>query len=203
MILEALQQNALAWFEEEGIGYYPVKDSPYDKSYFKNYQKITDTEIGRKLNEARIELVNKYTTDDVIDIGIGSGVFCKERPNTKGFDINQSAVEWLVGNGLFKHPMKGATSLSFWDSIEHIHNPANTLQFAKEYVFISTPIYDDLTHLMSSKHRKYSEHCWYFTSNGLVRFMDYYGFEIKEISWIETKIGREDIGSFVFKRIGV
>lgn len=202
MILDDLQNNELAWFAEQGIGYYPVRAMPYDEAYFKNYQRITDTEIGRKLNQARIELVNKYTDKDVIDIGIGSGVFCKERPNTKGFDINPSAVDWLLENKLYRHPFKGAHGFTFWDSIEHIHNPENTLQFAHEYVFISTPIYNNLDHVLKSKHFKKNEHCWYFTVEGMCIFMNYYGFEVQEVNWQETEIGREDIASFVFKRIG-
>lgn len=200
MILQDLQQNELAWFGELGIGYYPVKAMPYDEAYFENYVKMADTEIGYKLNKARVDFVNKYTQKDVLDIGIGSGAFVLGRENTKGYDINPAALEWLIDRKLYRHPFRGANALTFWDSLEHIHNPQSYLEGAKEYVFISCPIYDNFEHILKSKHFKKNEHCWYWTIEGIVRFMHYYGFEVIECNWQETEIGREGIASFAFKR---
>jgi hypothetical protein len=200
-MINALQDSQLAWFPEQGIGFYPVKEQPYDFSYFEKYKELSKTPIGKALNKARIDLVNKYTDGEVLDIGIGSGDFVKNRPNTKGYDINPHAVKWLTENKLFKNPIKPTNSLTFWDSLEHIHEPKKLLESAKEYVFVSCPIYKDLKHLLGSKHYKPSEHCWYWTLDGVKTFMKSYGFELLEYNWQETDIGREDIGSFVFKRI--
>jgi hypothetical protein len=200
-ILTKFIDNELAWMPEVGIGYYPVTQSPYDADYFAKYQVMADTDIGRKLNQARINLVNKYTLDKVLDIGIGSGAFVEGRDNTFGHDINQHAVKWLIERKKYLHPFRGANSMTFWDSLEHIHNPKLMLQGAKEYVFISCPIYDDLSHLLKSKHYRKDEHCWYWTVEGITTFMSMFGFEIKETNRMETEIGREDIATFVFKRI--
>lgn len=200
-MLEKLQSSSLQWYEEFGIGYYPVTEQPYDNAYFERYKLMANTEIGVALNEVRIDLVNKYTQDEVLDIGVGSGAFVKARKNTKGWDINPCAKKWLSDNKLLKNPIKSTNSLTFWDSLEHIHSPKNLLQSAKEYVFVSCPIYTDLNHLQKSKHFRTDEHCWYWTYAGLIYFMKYYGFELIESNWQETEIGREDIGSFVFKRI--
>lgn len=201
-MLEKLQSTSLAWYQELGIGYYPVSEQPYDLAYFEKYKAMAETDIGKALNKARIDLVNKYTDKDVLDIGIGSGAFIKERLNTKGFDINPFAVEWLIENKLYKHFFDNSNSLTFWDSLEHIHNPKMLLESAKEYVFISCPIYDGLNRLLESKHFRKDEHCWYWTHKGLINFMQYYGFEIIEMNWQESDLGRQDIASFVFKRIG-
>lgn len=200
MIFETFAAEELQWLPELGIGYYPVKAMPYDEDYFAKYEIMAETDIGIKLNEARVDLVNKYTKLDVLDIGIGCGTFVKSRENTFGFDINPFGVKWLIERHLYRHPFKGANSLTFWDSLEHIHDPRLHLAGAKEYVFVSCPIYDDAEHIKRSKHFRKDEHCWYWTMQGLITFMDAFGFEVQEVNWMEKEIGREDIGTFVFKR---
>lgn len=193
-------KEKLLWLPNFGIGYYPVEDSPYDEAYWEKYIRMEDTDIGHQLNQARLEIVNRYQWDSLIDIGIGSGAFIKELPNAYGFDINPSAVTWLKSVNKYKEPCQ-IDCLTFWDSLEHIHNPTELLEKANKFVFISTPIYDDKAHILRSKHFRPDEHCWYFTKDGLIRFMSNFGFYCIEYSNIETEIGREDIGSFVFKRI--
>jgi hypothetical protein len=200
-IINKFTAQELNWLPELGIGYYPVTASPYDADYFAKYQQMAKTEIGLKLNQARIDLVNKYTSADVLDIGIGSGAFVLARENTFGYDINDHAVEWLVEHGKFRHPFREANSLTFWDSLEHIHNPKAVLQAAKEFAFVSCPIYKNCDHVLASKHFRKDEHCWYWTVDGLKTFMGAFGFELIEMNQIESDLGREDIGSFVFKRI--
>lgn len=200
-LFNELCRGQLAWIQELGIGYYPVVANPYDEAYFQAYSAIKETPIGLALNEARTALVNRYCNGSTLDIGIGNGAFVEGRENTYGFDINPVAVQWLIDNGKYRHPFRGADALTFWDSLEHIHDPTLMLQGAKEFVFVSCPIYNDVNHVLGSKHFKPNEHCWYWTVEGLTNFMRYYGFEVQEINWMETEIGREDIGTFVFKRI--
>lgn len=192
-------KEKLLWLPDFGIGYYPVEEAPYDEAYWEKYLKMEDTEIGHALNKARLDIVSKYSFDSLIDIGIGSGAFIKETPNYYGFDINPSAVEWLKSVGKYKEPSP-VDALSFWDSIEHIHNPTALLENAKKYVFISTPIYTDKDHILRSKHFRPDEHCWYFTKDGIINYLGNFGFNCIEYSNIETELGREDIGSFVFVR---
>ena len=200
-LFNEISKNNLAWVQSLGIGYYPVQANPYNDSYFEAYNAIKETPIGLALNEARKSLVDRFTNGSVLDIGVGNGAFVEDRDNTYGFDINPVAVEWLIARNKYRHPFRGADALTFWDSLEHIHNPTLMLQGAKEFVFISCPIYDDVEHVLKSKHFKPNEHCWYWTVEGLIRFMDMFGFEVQEVNWMETEIGREDIGTFVFKRI--
>lgn len=199
-LLNKLSEEQLTWIPKLGIGFYPVKANPYNAEYFEAYNAIKETPIGLALNEARVNLVNKYTSGSVLDIGIGNGAFVEARENTWGFDINPVAVKWLIDCNKYRHPLRGADALTFWDSLEHIHNPTLMLQGAKEFVFVSCPIYDDVEHVLRSKHFKPDEHCWYWTVEGLVKYMDMFGFQVQEVNWMETAIGREDIATFVFKR---
>lgn len=193
--------TTLNWLPQCGIGYFPVVEQPYDKAYFDKYQDMEETPIGLALNKARVDLVNKYTDKEVLDIGIGCGSFVKARPNTYGHDINPYGIEWLIQQDKFRSPLKGANSLTFWDSLEHIHDPTLHMHGAKEYVFISCPIYKDADHILKSKHFRPDEHCWYWTHDGLQIFMWSFGFVLVEHNQMESEIGREDIGTFVFKRI--
>ena len=199
-LFNELSNANLAWIPALGIGYYPVKSNPYNEAYFNAYNAIKETPIGLALNQARIDLVNKYTNGSVLDIGIGNGAFVEGRDNVYGYDINPVAVQWLIDRDKYRHPFRGAEALTFWDSLEHIANPTLMLQGAKEFGFVSCPIYHDVEHVLRSKHFKPDEHCWYWTIEGLIKFMDMFGFEIQEVNWMETEIGREDIGTFVFKR---
>ena len=199
-LFNEISKDNLAWIPNLGIGYYPVRANPYNESYFEAYNAIKETPIGLALNKARIDLVNKYTNGSVLDIGIGNGAFVEDRINVYGYDINPFAVTWLIERNKYRHPFRGADALTFWDSLEHIHNPTLMLQGAKEFVFVSCPIYDDVEHVLRSKHFKPDEHCWYWTIKGLTTFMRIFGFEVQEINWMETEIGRESIATFVFKR---
>ncbi len=195
----------LVFNENTGIGFLPISGEPdkvYDENYFKNYQKITDTEIGRKLNACRIDLVKsiKKESETICDVGIGSGVFCKEFGS--GFDINPFAVKWLKENNLFADPFEQEFDyLSFWDVLEHIEDPREILKKAKIGVFISMPIYKSFDHILNSKHLKPNEHVYYFTVGGLCNFMLDNCFELLYFDKRETEIGRDEIGSFFFKRI--
>lgn len=199
-MFEELAKDKLVWLPESGIGYFPVTESPYDADYFAKYLKMSKTEIGIKLTQARVDLVNKYTNEEVIDIGIGCGNFVEARDKTYGFDINPYGVEWLNNNGKYKQPFSGSSNLTFWDSLEHIHQPSKLLEKCTGYVFVSLPIFLNAEHILTSKHFRKDEHCWYFTDEGFKIFMWVHGFKYLESNTMESDIGREDIGTYVFER---
>ena len=53
-------KNKLLWLPDFGIGYYPVEETPYDAGYWQKYQLMEKTDIGRKLNQARLDIVKSY-----------------------------------------------------------------------------------------------------------------------------------------------
>lgn len=196
--------ETFVWLPEEGYGFYPCKpeDAPYDHSYFEKYLSYEETEIGHRINAARLELVRLHLQDDedLIDVGIGSGTFVRSRPGTRGFDVNIAGVNWLNGNGLFSDPYQGCENISCWDSLEHIRDPDQLLSKVRSKIFVAIPIFKDCDHVLHSKHYRKDEHFYYFTRQGLILWMGKRGFVMKDFDRSESLIGREDIESFVFER---
>jgi len=207
-----LIESELVWLPEKGIGYYPVKDSSYDEAYFAKYVTYANTPMGLKLTQQRVDFVDKYWKSRLVDVGIGCGSFIEQREErnkgvyyigpTNGFDINPAGIKWLHDRNIFFDPAKQKIeAATFWDSLEHIHDPDTILDNITNWVFVSMPIYHDAEHLIKSKHFRKDEHCWFFTNNGFVAWMATKGFECVEISHFESLLGREDILSYAFKRI--
>lgn len=189
---------------EVGIGYYPVKPSetPYDAAYFERYQRQADTPIGRALTDARVEMVARHWLDTVLDVGIGCGQFVEARPDTWGYDVNPAGVRWLQQHGryrdLYGEPVEAAT---FWDSLEHIPDPAAAVRQIRRMAFVSLPIYGGADHVLRSKHFRRDEHIWYHEDRGIRWWFAQQGFECLESNDMETQIGRDGIGSYAFRRM--
>jgi len=191
----------LQWLPEIGIGWYPVEAKPYNGEYWEKYRALDTTSTGDALTACRIAFVRAHYRGPIVDVGVGGGRFVEDHPEAKGYDINPSAVTWLKGRGAYLDPnLDVVEAATFWDSIDHIHDPAPILGNVRRYAFVSLPIFVDADHVLRSKHYKPMEHCWYFTRSGFVRFMDRFGFTMIDHSTIEQMAGREDIESFAFKR---
>jgi hypothetical protein len=203
-VFERWASEGLVWLPQRGMGWYPVTEAPYDAAYFAKYQGYADTEMGRRITAARVALVNRYAGPDasVCDIGIGCGDFITARPFTRGTDVNPAGIRWLRERGLEADlTSERYDALTFWDSLEHIPNPGPLLAHARGWVFCCLPIFTGPEHVLSSKHFRPDEHCWYWTARGLMRWMAEHGWTCVEIVDIETTLGREDIHTFAFRRI--
>lgn len=185
------------------MGYYPVKtsDMPYDAQYFYRYLSQAFSGIGADLNAARIEFVKKHHQGELLDVGIGCGQFVSSRPETVGFDVNPEGIEFLKANAkwwdLYLAPVDAAT---FWDSLEHIEEPAKAIEQVRKWAFVSIPIFDGADHCLKSKHFRKNEHIWYWTHDGLINWFSRQGFECVEHNDMETRIGREGIMTYAFRR---
>jgi hypothetical protein len=193
------------WDGERGVGFYPVSDPRpvYNSDYFKKYLGYAETEMGKKLTEARINLVKRHVPENitVVDIGIGCGQFVKERPHTFGYDVNPTAIRHLLGKDKWWDPYQyEADVITMWDSLEHMRWPEDLLRRVTSWVFVSIPIFASREHALQSKHFRTDEHYWYFTRDGLVALMSKRGYECKEQNTMEISRGREDIWSFAFRR---
>ncbi len=194
----------LIWLAEMEMGYYPVNPchQTYNRDYFAKYEAYAKTKLGRELTEARKSLVADFYDGPLVDIGIGCGQFVDSRPQTYGFDIGQPAVNWLALRGLMRNPYgQKQEAISCWDSLEHLPDPAALLKNVKSWVFVSLPIFQNFGHILTSKHFRKDEHYWYWTERGFKNWMKENGFECRFESDIETKLGREDIYTFVFQRL--
>ncbi|MEB5973475.1 class I SAM-dependent methyltransferase [Pantoea dispersa] len=195
--------SELVFFPELGIGRYPVpKERPYNEDYFQRYLKMADTEVGRQLTIARMELVSRHYSGPVLDVGIGAGQFVSMRPLTYGYDVNPAGVEWLRAKGLFVDLYQTTfPALTMWDVLEHIDDPEEAVSRAGDYVFVSIPIFRDSADITASHHFRKDEHIWYFTDDGLRRWFKQQGFECVEHNRKECELGRKGIGTYAFKRI--
>lgn len=199
--------DGLTW-NQSGVGYYqPSANSRliYNQSYFDAFDRKAHSEIGRSLMRARANFVEQHYRGMLIDVGIGSGAFIalrqsRRRP-TYGYDINPAGIRWLEERMLFVDPyLVKFDAMTLWDVLEHIPDFHPLLANVREWLFLSLPIFRNREHACTSKHFKPDEHCWYFTRDGLIAAMKMCGFALVTESNVESELGREDIGTFAFRR---
>lgn len=196
--------DTLLWSDELGYGWHPAEPMDYDGDYWLSYLDRDSSDMGSKLTDARVQMVRRFMGDrahEVVDIGIGGGRFV-DMLGCYGFDVNERAIEWLEDQGKYRNPYWHDTdAITCWDSLEHIPDPEALINAVESLVFVSMPIYQDQADCLRSKHYKPSEHIWYFTQQGLVDYMSNLGFTCLLVDDVESRLGREGIKSFVFKRI--
>lgn len=206
-LLPAGLRDCLLWSDELGMGYHPRRPISYDGDYWAEYEQRDATPMGIELTAARASLVRRHyltrALGDLVDIGIGAGAFVK-RAGCCGYDVNPVARQWLRDNGRWRDPSDPATpvqALTFWDSLEHIPVPELAVANARQWVFVSMPIYKDQADCLRSPHFKPGEHLWYWTEAGLILWFRRQGFDVAEVNRDETLIGRRGILSFAFRRL--
>lgn len=204
-VFDAWAATGLVWLPEYGMGRLRVTEAPYDDAYFQKYQRYAATPMGRAITAARVDLVRRYTDRHVVDVGIGCGDFISARLGwTWGYDVNPEGVRWLHVQGRWCDPYeRSVESVSLWDTLEHIPEPAVLLANVRQYVFASLPIVPgDGPPPLDWRHLRRDEHAWYWTDAGFRAWMGAQGFRCVEANQMETVLGRTDIGTFVFQREG-
>lgn len=175
----------------------------YGEDYWNKCAGYEGQEIATKINAGRVALVNRHVGEArVVDIGIGSGEFIRSRPNTRGFDVNPVAVDWLKKNNCLARDLSEYAGYTFWDVLEHVPEPESYFQYVRLHacVFVSIPLFDDLSRIRASKHYRPGEHLYYWTPKGFLNWMDMHGFIRLESTMFESAAGRENIYSFAFLR---
>ena len=195
--------DKLMWDEDRGYGYYPVENNGvYDDSYFDKYMGYEKTEFGERLNSERVKLAIRFSNNDIIDIGIGSGQFLRAS-GAMGYDVCPKAVEWLKNNcrwvDFYNRGAYNADLVTFFDSFEHIDDIETVVKMCMgRNILISIPIFRDREHVLASKHFRKDEHYHYFTDKGLKDWFAIRNYECVFQSDIETQLGREGIETYVF-----
>lgn len=187
----------------------------YDWEYFSNYQRYEKSPISDTLNDFRVNLSTKYAKTGILDVGIGCGTFLVRCPKNigilyYGYDVNPLAKEWLFQHDdIDYYNPYDYNSISdnidvvcLWDVLEHIANPDLLLsRFRKgTFLLLSLPIFERFSNLLESKHHKPNEHLLYFSSFGLWNYLMDMGFDLEWSGDDESRIGRESIMSFVFRK---
>lgn len=200
--ISELIKSELAFFPELGYGYFPVPESrPYDEDYFAKYVKMADTAMGEAITQERVNLVRRHHNGDVVDVGIGCGHFVTAC-DSEGYDVNPHGIRWLEERNKFHDIYKApAGALTFWDVLEHIDEPDAAIAQAKEWVFVSIPVFENAEHILRSRHFRKDEHIWYFTHEGLINWFGSHGFKCAEWSRFESELGRDGITTYAFKRV--
>lgn len=190
-----------------GWAYQRVYESySYGESYWQNYINIEETDTARKLNAFRHDISTAHAKN-ILDIGIGSGAYLKTLNGKKyGYDVNTFAIKWLKEENMWHDPYEQDNShidgFCFWDVLEHMENPNIILSKIPKhaYIFVSLPVFSNLEMLQLSKHYKPNEHLQYFTTRGVINFLNLSKFVVEEIRSDESKIGRESVMTFVAKK---
>lgn len=197
--------SCFRWEKADGFGYFPVgKNHPYNLDYFRKYEGYAQTEMGAALTKARVDLVGRHIGgSELLDVGIGCGQFICARTegSTFGYDVNETAIRWLLDRGLWRDPyFQDPENASCFDSLEHMSRPDRFVERVQKHLFLSIPIFEGPEHAIASKHFRPDEHFYYFTKDGLILWMKRLGFLIVEENDMEMRLGREGIGTFVFRR---
>lgn len=162
---------------------------------------LDNTIMGRELTHARKSLVEQYTSEIPVDIGIGGGAFM-DKMDCYGYDVGSEAIDYLMARDKFVDVYQQKVGvITCWDSLEHIIDPSLLINQVTGWIFVSMPVYLNKEDCLRSKHFKPGEHLWYWTTEGLIDWFGNLGFDCLEVNNVETDIGREGITSFVFKRV--
>lgn len=203
---DAVEDNDLMLCQQRGVAYQRDMSHPieYGDAYFDAFLALENQEIARKINAGRIDLVNKYmgAGGHVVDVGIGSGEFIKNRQNTFGHDVNPKAKAWLKEQLKLAPPFDHCRAFTFWDVLEHIEKPNDYFRRMPDgcHLFACLPVFSDLERVRESKHYKPNEHFYYWTEQGFVDWLALYRFRLLEKQTFETEAGRDSITSFAFVR---
>ena len=200
-VLQSWLETGLIWLPQRGVGYLEAKPRCYDSAYFAKYREYEATERGQAITQSRLEMVRRHWLGPMVDVGIGSGAFANAA-ECHGYDINPAGVDWLISHGRYFDPYAcHVDAVTFWDSLEHIADPAPLLANVRQWAFISAPIYRDVEHVIASRHYRPDEHYHYWTRAGLQLWMREHGFRCVEFNAAETALGRDGIESFAFMRV--
>lgn len=171
----------------------------YNQQYLEEYEQRATTPLGRQINAARWELVQRYCSRGaLLDYGCATGVFHTAAPSAfhaTGWDVNPASP-------FHNHLPDGHYDiLTLWDVIEHLQAPLSpVLDYAPEYVFVCSPNADNTTveWFDKWKHYKPTEHIHYYTPKTLAMSMASIGYKLLETNFDEGRLRDPDNPCAIF-----
>lgn len=215
-----MEHNTLACCYRDDVWYHPqtLESVQYDDDYFAKYQRYERSELGHKLASFRTDFVQQYCpTGTVLDFGIGSGDFMRSMwargRAAVGHDVMSRSRKFLADHDASCNPWIDAigdmSAVTFWDTLEHLIAPTKLLARLAPgtFLFVSMPCYpfDPLANGQSPsitqwKHYRPGEHYLYFTAESFQSYLNAQGFDVLHVSDGESKLGRQDILTFVSRK---
>jgi hypothetical protein len=189
----------------KGIAYQVdrTESVPYDNTYL---DKIKAKTKKKEINKLRKEIVDEHAPSGmVLDIGCGDMSFINTIHRAYGYDVIPEVVAELKEKSIYRNPIEqfpsDVTAVTMWDSLEHMPEPKILLSKIPCKLFVSIPIIKDIRRVRQSVHYRPNEHYWYFTNNGFINYMFNMDFQCIDHNEHETTAGREDISTYVFRRV--
>lgn len=206
--------SKVLWCEpcEYGKSTYTFNKKVYDGDYADKYASYVGTELSNKLITFRTSFVRQYCpktrSSKLLDFGCGTGEFCKrasEYYDVYGCEVNSVYQElWHSDTSGAKYsetiPDEHFAIVTFFDSFEHVQDIQGLLKLLDApYLVFSIPIVPK-NRLAVSKHLRPEEHLHYFTRHSLSELLGLMGYKMEAWSQEESKLGREDVETYVFRK---
>lgn len=185
----------------------------YHKHLTDKYETPEQKTMNNTINKIRTSILNDYCgMESVLDYGAGTGNFIKYHTINGycfmyGYELIPKTIEWLKKENMYIDPYKDIPDyikgITMWDVLEHLPEHDTLFNNIKTgtYLFVSIPIFDDLDYVKKSKHYIPNEHLWYFSELGFIQYMEKYNFRFINCNHDEHDAGRDDIETFVLKKI--
>lgn len=188
----------LLWYPDLGWGQWVP--STYTDDYHEAQRLRARTDFGSKLTAARADLVQAWcrpmSFDLLLDFGAANGHFVAEM-NRRGIhaeahDLRDPHPE------LWSQPW---TIVTFFDSLEHVIDPAAHLQLARHCAIVTIPVAESREAWLASKHFKPPEHLSFWTTDGFPKWVRRFTpFRVVHHTAIEQDLGREGVATFFLVR---
>lgn len=165
-----------------------MSTSIYDAAYHNKFLERANTELGKKIYQARWDLVMRHAHGNLtlLDFGCASGAFHTSSPNgyrTEGYDVNPHTGFSSTERMGFRE----FDIMTMWDSIEHVHDPVGLIESLEPtWIFLSTPNLESVRgDIRQWRHYRPAEHLYYFDRHSLTEILGHCGYDVKEVNFEE------------------
>lgn len=204
----------------------------YTESYFQGGQKdgyadyVGSEEILKREFNQVLKRIKKYkTTGKLLEIGCAYGFFLNQAKlnyETVGIEISKDASDFAKekGNLVYNSTVNKETIdkignydiVVMLDVIEHLNTPGTDFEIitknlnSKGIIYITTGDFTSLLSKISGKNWRLMtppQHLFFFSKKGIVKFLERYNIEVKEIHYPWKTVSFGLILYQVFSRLGL
>lgn len=166
----------------------------YDFNYAKTYREYEISELGQDIIRHRASfIVSKIQEGSLLDFGCGTGSLIQYLRTHSDLEVSGWDVNPTFG---FNDPMilfEKFDIVTFFDSLEHLQNPKETLEALNaKHLFIVIPSLDDIQidDILQWRHYKPHEHLHYYSLDSLAALLSISNYEIPDYYYSESLLRR-------------